>query len=102
MMFPNISTTVVMPVAVSVIIALAVAAPSAPGFIGIYQVGCIGALRLYEVSNDQAVAFALVSHLVQYLTVLLFGLVCLRRQGIRWRELRERVEDNESPLDLLK
>lgn len=101
-MIPSLPVSPIIAIAVTVIVALAVAAPSAPGFLGIYQAGCVGALSLFDVPAEDAVAFALVSHAVQYVMVLLFGVYSLRRQGVRWGELRERVQDEESPLEIVR
>lgn len=100
-MIPALPVSPTIAVAVTVIVALAVAAPSAPGFLGIYQAGCVGGLSLFGVPAEDAVAFALVSHAVQYVMVLLFGAYSLRRQGVRWSELRKRVQDEESPLEIV-
>lgn len=101
LMIPSLPLSPVIAVAVTVIVALAVAAPSAPGFLGIYQAGCVGALNLFGVPTEDAVAFALVSHAVQYVIVLLFGAASLQRQGVRWGELRKRVQHEESPLEVV-
>lgn len=66
-------------VVVTVFIALAVAAPSAPGFIGVYQIGCIAAFTLFAVPIEVATAYALISHLIQYLTTILYGGYALSR-----------------------
>lgn len=101
LMIPSLPASFTISIAVTVVIALAVAAPSAPGFVGIYQAGSVGALSLYGVSSEEAVAFALISHAAQYLLVLAFGAFSIRRQGVRWSDLREQVRDEESPLDVV-
>ncbi len=101
-MVPTVTPSVTMSVAMTVIVALAVAAPSAPGFLGVYQAGCVGALDLFGVPTEDAIVIALVSHALQYLMVLGFGLCSLRRQGVGWGELRQRVSGEESPIDVVK
>jgi uncharacterized membrane protein YbhN (UPF0104 family) len=101
-MVPTVAPSVTMAVAMTVIVALAVAAPSAPGFLGVYQAGCVGALDLFGVPPENAIVIALVSHALQYLMVLGFGLFSLRRQGVGWGELRQRVSKEESPIDVVK
>lgn len=66
-------------VVVTVFIALAVAAPSAPGFIGVYQIGCVAAFSLFFKEIEVATAYALISHLIQYVTTLLYGGYALSR-----------------------
>jgi len=99
LMIPALPASFTISIAVTVVIALAVAAPSAPGFVGIYQAGSVAALSLYGVSAEDAVAFAIISHATQYLLVLTFGALSIQRQGVRWGDLRERVRNEESPLD---
>lgn len=85
-LFP-IEATVLLAVSVSVIVALAVAAPSAPGFLGVYQVGCIAAFALFDVPYETGVAFSLLSHLHQYLWILILGFFGLFSFGFGVRDL---------------
>jgi glycosyltransferase 2 family protein len=64
---------------VTVFIALAVAAPSAPGFIGVYQIGCVAAFALFSVDIELATAYALISHLVQYGCTVIYGAYALSK-----------------------
>lgn len=76
-LFPTFTPTFLQAVMVAVIVALAVAAPSAPGFIGVYQVGCVVALALFGVSQEEATAYAVITHAYQYVLVSLLGLMIL-------------------------
>ncbi|MCO6429970.1 MAG: flippase-like domain-containing protein [Deltaproteobacteria bacterium] len=60
-------------VTTGVIVALAVAAPSAPGFIGVYQTACIASFELFGYSRELAVAYSLVSHLFQYIVFIIYA-----------------------------
>ena len=71
----------------TVLIALAVAAPSAPGFIGVYQVASIAAFSLYGISPEKATAYSLLNHLHQYVMIVGVGGFCLLRSGLSLGEL---------------
>ena len=78
----------------NVMIALAVAAPSAPGFVGTFQVGCILALStvygsVYGYSKEFAVAYSVVGHLMQMVFNVGAGLIVLHLRGLKFRQLRD-------------
>lgn len=71
-------------------VAFAVAVPSAPGFLGTFQFGCIIALSvLYPYSKEFAVAYSVVSLGVQYVVLNLAGLYVLKKRGLNFSELRK-------------
>jgi uncharacterized membrane protein YbhN (UPF0104 family) len=75
--------------AVNVMIALAVAAPSAPGFIGTFQAGCYVALvTVYKQPPEFALAYAIVVHAVQLLAMVVCGFLSLTGRGMGLRSLR--------------
>jgi glycosyltransferase 2 family protein len=69
------------------IVAGAVAAPSAPGFIGTFQAGCIVALSLFGISRADAVPYAFVVWAAQWLAQIVLGVVFLLRENISFREV---------------
>ena len=74
----------------NVMIALAVAAPSAPGFIGTFQVGCILALStVHGYSKEFAMAYSVIGHLLQTLFNIAAGLFVLHARGMKFHQLRE-------------
>jgi uncharacterized protein (TIRG00374 family) len=74
----------------NVTIALAVAAPSAPGFIGTFQLGCILALStVFGYSTEFAVAYSVVGHVLQTVLAVAAGLLVLHGRGLRLRQLRQ-------------
>lgn len=77
-------------VTVGVILALAVAAPSAPGFIGIYQTGCIAAFSLFGYSTESALAYAIVTHAYQFVMIVAVGIFILFRNNLSLGALRAR------------
>lgn len=79
-------------IATAVIVAIAVSAPSAPGFIGAFQLGCTFALRIFGVPKDEAFAFSIVLHVTQFVGVVGAGLYSLARQGLSLRQVEEVAE----------
>jgi glycosyltransferase 2 family protein len=85
----DIPVTATMAVTAGVIIALAVAAPALPGFIGVYQWASIAALGLFDVDADSATAFSLLSHAVLYALYIGYGLWILNRYTLSFRSLTQ-------------
>jgi hypothetical protein len=77
-------------IAVAVIVAIAVSAPSAPGFIGAFQLGCTFALQIFGVPKDDAFAFSIVLHVTQFVGVVGAGLYSLAREGMSLRQVSKR------------
>lgn len=74
-------------ITVSAIVAIAVSVPSAPGYIGSFQLGCILALAIFHVSESQAIAYSIVLHLTQFVGVIGAGLYSLAREGMTMRQI---------------
>lgn len=74
------------------VVAGAVSAPSAPGFIGTFQAGCILALGLFGVSRADAVPYAFVVWGAQWLTQIVLGVVFVLRENISFRDVRAAEE----------
>lgn len=88
--FPTIEPTILLSVTAGVLVSLAIAAPSAPGFVGVYEAGCIAAFALFGLSKESATAYAIVTHLLEYLLVVFFGVLALFRNDLRFGELLKR------------
>jgi uncharacterized protein (TIRG00374 family) len=83
-------------VTVTTLVALAVSVPGAPGFVGQFEWGCKVALeQIYSVPGDEALAFSVVVHAVQWSTQVVLGLVYLVREGLSLTEL-ERLPSEAS------
>jgi uncharacterized protein (TIRG00374 family) len=74
--------------AVAVILALAVAAPSAPGFIGVFQVACVAGFSIFGLSEDKGGAYAVLIHAHAYLVFVVLGFSALARYGVSLSSLR--------------
>ncbi len=74
------------------VVAGAVSAPSAPGFIGTFQAGCIVALGLFGINRAEAIPYAFVVWGAQWLTQVLLGVVFLLRENISFGDVRAAEE----------
>ena len=68
------------------------AVPAAPGGIGTFEASVKSIVIAFGAPPDQALAYALVCHMVMYLLVTVTGLVLLYRTGLSLAELRGEVE----------
>ncbi len=75
----------------NVFVALAVAAPSAPGFFGVFHFACREALGLFGIARAPAVAYGTVVHVTYWLPVTVIGIVIAAGTGARMSELAEAV-----------
>lgn len=82
-------------------VGIAVALPSAPGFLGPYHLAAREALRRFGVSEELALAVGTLSHAVFWLTTTAIGLAVLRTHGTRLDELASQAADADQvpPLD---
>lgn len=71
----------------NVFVALAVAAPSAPGFFGVFHFACREALALFGVPRAVAVAYGTLVHITYWLPVTLIGSVVAAQTGARLAEI---------------
>ena len=71
------------------IIVAGIALPSAPGFIGTLEVCFLVGLAPFGVGAHDALAAAVIYHLVTWLTIVGAGLLALRHYGLNWNALRE-------------
>ncbi|MFN8499381.1 MAG: lysylphosphatidylglycerol synthase transmembrane domain-containing protein [Anaerolineae bacterium] len=72
---------------VQVVVALGAAVPSSPGYVGVYHASVILALSAFGVPQTEALAFALVSHAVNFGALIVIGAVCLWREGLSLDQL---------------
>jgi hypothetical protein len=75
----QLELTVVQAVLLLAALGLSSAAPSTPGYIGIYQFVAVTVLAPFGYTQDQALVFILAFQALSYLLVLIFGLVGLWR-----------------------
>ncbi len=61
---------------------LSLSIPAAPGYVGTYHGAVLAALMLFNIDNDQARAFAIVLHLMNYLLYTPLGAWYLMKAGL--------------------
>jgi uncharacterized protein (TIRG00374 family) len=70
------------------IVAVAVALPSAPGYVGTFQAGTVAALALFAVPESTAFSFSLLYHAIHFVPITVAGLVYLGVMNLTLTELR--------------
>ncbi|MCA9551909.1 MAG: flippase-like domain-containing protein [Myxococcales bacterium] len=70
------------------LLTLGLVAPSAPGFLGVFETVVVQALALYGVAGDEGLAYAVTLHLIHYVPGTLLGLAFAWKSGLRLGELR--------------
>jgi len=78
------------------LVAIAVSVPSAPGFIGSFQLGCVLGLRIFGIDESPALAYSLVVHATQFIGCIAAGLYSLGKEGISLSDV-ESVERPDAP-----
>lgn len=74
------------------VIAIGVAAPSAPGFFGIFEAAAVIGLAVYGVPQDLAVTWAIGYHVVSFIPITVIGAIYLARMRLSLRDLRTLTE----------
>ena len=85
-------SVIVVSVVVTTVVAIAVSVPSAPGYIGAFQLGCVLGLAIFGIQESEAIAYSIVLHLTQFVGVVVAGLYSLWSQNMTLRDI-ESVED---------
>ena len=81
------------------VIAFAVAAPSSPGFFGVFEAATRLGLGIYDVPVAEMVSFATSYHILTFLPVTFLGLWYIRRFGLTWSEMGHSGEIVEAAVD---
>jgi hypothetical protein len=81
-------------VILTAIVAIAVSVPSAPGYIGSFQIGCVVALAIFGVPKSDALAFSVVHHVAQFVATVAAGLFSLWSENMSLRDV-EAVEQED-------
>lgn len=63
-----------------------IAAPSTPGYFGIFELVAAAALKLFGVPADVGVAYGITYHIATFVPITLLGLWSLGRSGLRVRD----------------
>jgi glycosyltransferase 2 family protein len=82
MAFPEMPESFLIGTALGIMVSLAVALPSAPGFVGVYEGACVIALAMFGVSSSASIAFGFTSHILEYVLIGVFGSLALYRNDL--------------------
>jgi glycosyltransferase 2 family protein len=83
-------------ITVSTIVALAVALPSAPAFVGQFEWGCkLALVEIHGVSSAAAIGYSILVHTAQFLNQVALGAIFLAREGLSFRDLASLDEKAE-------
>ena len=75
------------------VIAFAVAAPSSPGFFGVFEAAARLGLSLWSVTPARIVSFATSYHILTFIPVTVLGLWYLQRIGLSWKDVGRSEEE---------
>ncbi len=83
--------------AATVIVALAVSVPSAPGFIGVFWAGSEVALGLFGVPKSMGFTFGVLCWLVQLVVIVALGFWSMSRLQLSFGDMRTAASSTEAP-----
>lgn len=73
------------------VLGFAVALPSSPGFVGVFELAAATGLAVYGVNETLAVSWAIGYHALSFVPITVFGLVYLVRLGVKLGDLEGAV-----------
>lgn len=73
-----------------VITTISVLVPSSPGYVGTYHFLCQLSLGLFGVPDSPALTFAFVAHGINFLPILVVGLILVSAEGMSLKNLQEK------------
>jgi uncharacterized protein (TIRG00374 family) len=91
-MFPHEQHSILLSVTLCVFVSLAVALPSAPGFVGVFQMGCIAAAALFAYPLAAAQLYSIIIHMLSFLFVIGIGFWVLTIHDLTLFELKKAAE----------
>jgi uncharacterized protein (TIRG00374 family) len=68
--------------------------PSAPGYIGIYQIACVLSLGIFGIDSSAAIAYSIILQILSFVIFLLFGGVIALRDGFHHYKFDNTSEPN--------
>lgn len=81
------------------VLGFAVALPSSPGFVGVFEGAAQVGLAVYGVSNALALSWAIGYHLLSFIPITAIGVVYLARLGISFGDIQGAADRSEQVLD---
>jgi uncharacterized protein (TIRG00374 family) len=72
-----------------IVLVFGVAVPSAPGYIGTFHWACAAAMIFLGIEDNLAKSFALLVWFVNFVPIIVLGLLSLWIEGMSWRQLKK-------------
>lgn len=79
------------------VVNLATTIPSAPGYLGTFDLPGIAVLQAYHISVDTAASYTFVLHFALWFPVTAVGLYYMFREGIKWTEAIKTRDESAQP-----
>ena len=78
-----------------IIICITISIPSAPGYWGLYEFGCLLAMSLLGIQQHREISlsFSLVIHSGQMFPIIAIGLYCFIREQVSYETLTRQIEN---------
>ncbi|MDX2194280.1 MAG: lysylphosphatidylglycerol synthase transmembrane domain-containing protein [Gemmatimonadales bacterium] len=70
------------------IVAIGVAVPSSPGYVGAFEATIVAGLALFAVPRELAFSYGLAYHATTFVPITLLGLASLAQSGLSWGAMR--------------
>jgi len=81
-------------------LALGIALPSAPAGLGLYESAIVAGLKLFNIDESIALAFALIMHISQFILVAILGVYALNKDGYSFKNLYSQLIDLKNQLNV--
>ncbi|MEK6775936.1 MAG: lysylphosphatidylglycerol synthase transmembrane domain-containing protein [bacterium] len=85
-----------------VVQAVAVAVPASPGFVGTYHAAVVAGLAAFQIPKEVALSFAILSHFLIFIPVILYGLVLLWKDHLSLSTLKTKADDGQNGIPKTK
>lgn len=95
----GVPLTIVQAVTVLAVINIGLSIPAAPGFIGTYEFFSVGALRLFDIDMESALALTLLMHAWGFLVTTIRGLLWLLISGVVFSQLFNKQENVDASFE---
>ncbi len=79
------------------VIGFGVAAPAAPGFVGVFEAAAKAGLSVYGVSGTQALSWAIGYHVLGFIPITVIGIWYFTRLGMHMADVRNAVAEDAGP-----
>jgi uncharacterized protein (TIRG00374 family) len=93
----GISISFVQALFIKGILNLGILLPSAPGYLGTFEFFIVETLKLMNVNPHRALGYALISHLVEFVSINLLGIYYWLKEGLRWTDIHSPEYDMNKP-----